>query len=115
MPFAGAALGIVAERIVEVAEVGQVRHVHREGLDARRKHLPRRAAVAGEAVVDLAGEVRQRFDEVRRVTTGVVDINLDKDAVARRLVDLNVEALGEEALELASRQSRPRRRARSDA
>src|ERR671912_2102382 len=99
MPFAGAALGIVAERIVEVTEVGEVRHVHRESLDARRKRLPRRAAVAGKAVVDLAGEVRQRLDEVRRVAPSVVDVDLDEDAVARRLVDLDVETLGEEALE----------------
>ena len=79
---------------------GQVRHVDREGPDARAKRLPRRAAVTGKALVDLAGEVRQRLDEMRRVAARVVDVDLDEDAVARRLVDLDVEALGEQTLEL---------------
>ena len=59
--------GVVAERVVEAAEVRQVRHVGHQALDARLE-APARAALPPrcEALVDLAGEVRPAPDQVRR-------------------------------------------------
>ena len=66
--------------------------------------LERARAAAGrpaiEPLVDLARQVGQRLDQQRRVAARVVDVGLQQHAVARRLVDLDVEPLRQQPLEL---------------
>src|SRR5437667_352038 len=96
--FVSLAPRVVAERVMEAAEVWKVRHVGDEALDARvkRRLLIR---VLRERAIQFTGDVCQHLDEVGDVTTGVIDVSLKKDAVARGLVKLDVKLAREHSLE----------------
>src|SRR5205814_7199900 len=76
---------VVAEGVMEAAEVWKVRYVGDEALDARVK---RRLliGVLREGAIQFTGDIRQHLDEVGDVTTSVIDVSLKKDAVTRCLV-----------------------------
>ena len=92
--------------VVEAAEVREVGHVRHERLHARVERGTLRRPALRQPLVDLARQIGQRLDQQRRVAAGVVDVGLQQHAVARRLVDLDVEPLGEQPLELRCRRSR---------
>ena len=88
--FVGLALRILAEGIVEPAEVRQIGHVGDQALDAgvERRLL---VVILRQLAVQFARDVGQHLDEVGDVAAGVVDVGLEQDAVARGLVELDVE------------------------
>src|SRR5947207_12731432 len=96
--FVSLAPWIVAEGVVEAAEVWKVRHVGDKALDARIK---RRLliGVLRERAIQFTGDIRQHLDEVCNITAGVIDVSLKKDAVTRGLVKMNVKLVGENSLE----------------
>ena len=108
--FLGGALRVVAEGVVEAAEVRQVRHVLDEGLHPRLEGRASSSPPSASRFSIVARDVGQRLDQVREVAARVVDVDLDEHAVARGLVDLDVVLAGEQRLELACRRSRRRRR-----
>ncbi len=85
---------------MEVREVGQVRHIRHETLDPSLECLPDVRAALREALVDLVGDRHQHADQVRHVAARIVDVGLQQDGVARRLVELDVVAFGKKPLEL---------------
>src|SRR5256886_16400435 len=89
---------IVAEGVMEAAEVWKVGHVGDEALDAlvKRRLL---IGVLRERAIQFTGDIRQHLDEVGNVTTGVIDVSLKKDAVARCFVKLDVKLASEQSLE----------------
>jgi hypothetical protein len=98
--LAGLALRILAERVVEPAEIRQIRYVLDQRFDAQLERRLLRLAALGEALVDAARHVGERLDQVPEVAACIVDVDLHEDRVARGLVDLDVVVVGEQRLEL---------------
>src|SRR6478672_6950262 len=98
VPFIGLTPWIVAEGVMEAAEVWKVWHVGDEALDARvkRRFL---IGVPRERAIQFTGDICQHLDKVGDVTTGVIDVSLKKDAVARCLVKLDVKLARKHSLE----------------
>ena len=86
----GLGAGIAAERIVEMREVGQIGYVLHQALDPRLKRLMCVRAALLQAAVDFTGDFSQHPHQMRDVASGVVDVGLDQNRVARGLVDLDV-------------------------
>ena len=86
---------------MEAAEVGKVRNVGNEALHAgvKRRLL---LAISRELALQFARYIRENLDQVGNVTAGVVNIGLEQDAVARRLVELDVELTCQQPLELGA-------------
>ena len=99
--FVGLLARVLAEGVVEAAEVRKVGHVVHQALHPRverrlarlRRHCLRRSSIS-------LADLDQHADQMRDVAARVVDVRLQQHRVARRLVDLDVEAVGQQALEL---------------
>ena len=98
--------GIVPEHVVEAAEVRQVRYVLHQRSPAPRTAACGLAALS-ELRLNLPREVGQRLQQQRRVAARVVDVGLQQDAVARRLVHLDVESVRQQGLELGAVEAGP--------
>src|SRR5213596_3997204 len=96
--FVSLAPRIVAEGVMEAAKVWKVGHVGDEAFDARVKSRLL-IGVLRERAIQFTGDIRQHLDEVCNVTTGVIDVSLKKDAVARCFVKLDVKLAREHSLE----------------
>ena len=59
-------------------------------------------AARGEPLFDFAADLDEDADEVRHVAARIVDVRLQQDAVARRLVELDVVPVRQQILELRS-------------
>ena len=96
--FVSLAARVLAEDVVEAAEVRQVGHVGDEALDARieRGLLVR---ILGELALQAARDVGQHLDQVGDVTARVVDVSLKQNAVARSLIELDIELTCQQSLE----------------
>ena len=83
---------------MEAAEVWKVGNVGDQALDAcvKRRLL---IGITRERAIQFTRDIRENLDQVGNVTTGVVDVGLKKDAVARCLVKLDVELACEQSLE----------------
>src|SRR5688572_24525601 len=91
---------IVPEHVVESAEVRQIRHVLHQRPHAGDELRACGLAALIELALDLPRDVGQRLQQQRGVAARVVDVRLQQDAVARRLVHLDVEAVRQQCLEL---------------
>ena len=105
VPVAGCGLGLVPEGVVERTEVGQIRHINNQLVDPPVEGLPLLLSRHTVPLVQTSGDVREHLDQVRHVAAGVVDIDLEQDAVARCLVDLDVVRAGQQLLELGAIQT----------
>ena len=99
--FVCLAARIFAEGVVEAAEVGKVGNVGDQALHAgvKRRLL---LAITREPALQFARDIRENLDQVGDVTAGVVDVGLEQDAVARGLVELDVELTCQQSLELGA-------------
>src|SRR6476660_8715483 len=99
--FVCLAARILAQGVVEAAEVGKVGNVGNQALHAgvKRRLL---LAVSRKPTLQFARYIRENLDQVGNVTAGVVNIGLEQDAVARGLIQLDVELTCEQSLELGA-------------
>src|SRR5438270_5367196 len=88
--FVSLAPRIIAEGVMEAAKVWKVGHIGDEAFDACVKSRLL-IGVLRERAIQFTGDIRQHLDEVCNVTTGVIDVSLKKDAVARCFVKLDVK------------------------
>src|SRR5438034_9144185 len=87
--FVSLAPRVVAEGVMEAAKVWKVGHIGDEAVDARVKSCLL-IEILRERAIQFTGDIRQHFDEVCNVSTGVIDVSLNKDVVARCVVMLAV-------------------------
>src|SRR5207237_6974248 len=89
---------VLAEGVVEPAEVWKIWHIRDQALNTsiKGRFLVR---IVRQHAVQFARHVRKHLDQIGNVAARVIDVSLKQDTVTRGLVQLDIELACQQTLE----------------